>query len=170
MQAQSITRRRLLAASGGTAVAGTFVGAAEASAKKGGGKKLTVEVAVTAFDSVRPPVPPAPNPTGPYFAAGDIYPKGGLKPDGTPKAGAKKLGTYRCHGWMYDAQSGANLSSQTLIFKDRGTITLIGGEPGPAAIAGGTQSYRNSRGQGTVTETEHEGGPPSLSIALEVIG
>jgi hypothetical protein len=172
MEKHSITRRRLLVTGGSGAVAGAWLGqgaAAEAASTKTGGKRLTVEVALTAFDSVRPAIPPTASPTGPYYAAGDIYSGGTLKPDGTPMAGAKKIGVYRCHGWLYDAATGANLAAQTLKLKG-GDLTLIGYEPEVAAIAGGTGKYKTARGQGTVKETEHPAGLPSLSIALEIIG
>jgi hypothetical protein len=174
MHVQSITRRRLLAAGGGTAVAGTLVGAAEASAKKGaakgGGKKLTVQVNVTAFDAVRQPATGDKFPTGPYYASGDIYNNGSINPDGTPKTGAKKIGTYQCHGWFYDGKEGLNLASQTFTLTNRGSITLIGREPELAAIAGGTGSYRNARGQATVKDEDHPSGATTLTVAFEVIG
>jgi hypothetical protein len=141
---------------GGAVVAGAAASAGAtpdvAGAAATATRRLTVEVAIKAFDSIRQPVPPEKFPTGPYATNGDIYPNGTLGKDGSVPAGAKSVGTYRCFGWIYDGATGHNMTQQTFAFNKGGEIDLIGREPGPAAIGGGTGNYRNSRGSARIDE------------------
>jgi hypothetical protein len=148
-----VSRRRLLATGGAAALAGTLLAQNSVSAQRGEPRspwQLAVDVApdMSSLVSVNQPASGQPLPMGPFYASGTIYQAGDLLGDGAPKATAKRLGTYRISGWIYDNRGGMAITLQSFDFGGRGEI-VAGGMAGAnlSPIIGATGEFTNGNGQ-----------------------
>ncbi len=93
---------------------------------QGGGGALILAVSVDSFDG------PEPGTAGPFNVEGTITAGG--------------TGTFQCWGWV-KANEATNVS-QVYNIDSRGAIMTQGEEGGLLAVVGGTDDFRNVRGEG----------------------
>src|SRR5438067_9401453 len=109
---ERVSRRNLLAAGSGAAVASALVGATTASAQvrptRPPGQPLLERIERYALvfnfpgsDALRQAPQPTQAPTGPAYFTGALWEDGGVGPDGTPTSGAKQVGAYRAFAWVF---------------------------------------------------------------------
>jgi hypothetical protein len=147
---ESFNRRHFIGVMGGGA-ASILTGAVVAGLPKGLARaqaaSLSVEVAITALDTVREAADGNPFPTGPFYVQGALYEEGTLSEEGIAPDGAASIGTFRCWGWLFDGQSFGAAVSQAYELDGRGIIYTHGREGLPnRAITGGLDEFENARG------------------------
>lgn len=155
---EKVTRRKMLgtAAGGGVALATLILGPAAAqaatlSAQKRGrrkGKFLVVEVVpdFTTLDFIREVAPGDTFPTGPFFVQGSIYRDGSV--DNMGEAGdSTPIGTYKAWGWISDGMTGEACLAQSFDYNNNGMVQLQGPQTEWRAVTGGTDRFRNVRGE-----------------------
>ncbi len=112
---------------------------------QGGGGALILEVDVDSFDG------PNPGTSGPFNVEGTI-----TNGDG---------GTFQCWGWVKQDES-TNVS-QVFNIDGRGAIMTQGQEGGLLAVVGGTDDFRNARGEG---DQVFNAGFTAFTITFNLVG
>jgi hypothetical protein len=111
------------------------------------GRVLDVLPDIATFDSVRELTMGDTLPTGPFYIQGSIYPGESLGPDGVlvdPLTEA--IGTFRSWGWIVDGVTGLAVVHQSFELEG-GSLQIQGLEDEKRAIIGGTDRFRNVRGE-----------------------
>jgi len=151
---ERVSRRRLLAASGGAVLASGLI-AQGASAQADKPRRSPWDLA---FDVAIDPAPGAvagtPPPAGAYYSSGVIYAAGTLGGDGSVPSGARPIGTQRGWGWRFDPSRpgpAGQVATASLEIAGRGQIVLGGATiGGRRAILGGTGEFRGANGQADI--------------------
>jgi hypothetical protein len=171
---EPVSRRKLLAAGSGVALATALVGASTASAQQNeppGRPKLewldryVLSVNQQAGDFFRQP--PAANQvsTGPAYFTGTLWDPRDVGADGLPTAGAMQRGTYRAFAWIYVAGTPIPqfAAVHSFDFFGMGQVIAGGVTDNSVAVTGGTGTFRDARGEIRVASTN----PAGTVIGLE---
>jgi len=164
---ERVSRRRLLAAGSGAALASALLGGGVASAQRGapvGEAPMRFQAVIDprSVDAVRTATQPGAAPTGPFYLSGALYEEGDVNPDGTLRSGAQRRGTFREHGWTYTpAPAGRTplfLATTSIDIFDKGEIVVSGTYEQSSAIVGGTGVFKEVGGEVRVDATNEAAG------------
>lgn len=156
---ERVSRRKLLAAGSGAALASTLVGATTVAAQgrstRPPGQPLLERierfVLVTnnpGSDALRQPSSPTQAPTGPVYFTGALWDDGAVGADGTPAGDAIQRGVYRSFGWVYTPGVVPLFTAvHTFDLFGRGQLTAAGVTDASTAITGGTGEFQGARGE-----------------------
>ncbi len=176
---ERVSRRKLLAAGSGAALASTLVGATTAAAQghstRPPGQPLLERIERYALvlnppgsDALRQP--PAPNqaPTGPVYFTGTLWDDGGVGADGTPAGDALQRGVYRAYGWVYVPGAFPQFTAvHTFDLFGRGQVTAAGVTDVSTAITGGTGEFQGARGEIRMAVLSSTG--PALTMEFDMV-
>lgn len=158
---EPVSRRRLLAASGGAILASALVGkgvvSADNSQQPNGpspwARRWDVLMNMRGWESMREPAAGTMMATGPFQVAGTVYPVGAVRPDGTVVTGADSVGDSRAFWWIYDATRGRGVATM-VISTDEGDLVFTGLAEGARvetwAVTGGTGRFKGANGEADV--------------------
>jgi hypothetical protein len=172
---EPVSRRKLLAAGSGVALASALVSASAASAQQitqpPGTPKLdwldryVLSVSQTASDFIRQPSTPNQFVNGPAYFTGSLWDPRDVGTDGTPAAGAMQKGSFRAFAWIYVAGTPIPqfVGVHTYDFFGLGQVIASGVTDNSVAVTGGTGTFRDARGEIRVASANSAG----TLIALE---
>ena len=134
--------------------AATGIALADAAVGQSGTAKahgwLTLEVVPVIFELTREPAEGDVIPTGPFYSEGPLYPAGALDEKGVAPEGAQPIGTFRCWGWIWDGSGESSVhgsAQQSYELDGLGEIQAQGRDMATKAVIGGTDAFRNARGE-----------------------
>jgi hypothetical protein len=156
---ERVSRRKILAAGSGAALASALVGTSSVSAQiqrtRPPGQPLlqwlerfSLAVDVQRGDSLRPPGQGNQAPTGPAYWTGTLWGDGEIGADGRPVAGAVQRGVWRAVVWVYVPGTTPQFTGvHSLDLFARGQLTAAGVTDSSVAITGGTGEFQAARGE-----------------------
>jgi hypothetical protein len=173
---EMISRRNLLAASGGAAAVGALalpgIAAAQQPRPVPGFTwwvfKLDLVIDLASGDAARQAaagstVPPS----GPFYVTGRFYKEGDVNRDGSLRSGAMQLGVYRSWGWGYNPVTGEALSMHEFDWFGKGKLLAAGTTDTSVPVTGGTGDYKQVRGEVRADIMSASAGAYRLEFELE---
>ena len=172
---ERVTRRSLLAAGSGAALASAVIGSGVAAAQgtRPPGQPLTdwIERYVLVTDqtgsrSARQATQGGGTPTGPAYFTGSVYRDSDVS-GGAVGSSAAAVGRYRLAGWVYGGGAAPQIVGVgSFDFAGRGKVSLTGasGTVGSLAVSGGTGEFANVGGEARIANLAPGGG---LTLIIE---
>ena len=173
---EKITRRNLLAVSGGAAAVGALAlpGIAAAQPPRplpGPGWwifKIDLIIDSNTADSVREDsIGGRTAPTGPYYVTGRFYEENDVNNDGTVRSGAQQLGVYRAWGWGYGAVARETLTTREYDWFGKGKLLVAGTSERSTPVTGGTGFFKQVRGEERTAIVNLNAGAYRVEFELE---
>ena len=170
---EPISRRRLLAASGGAVLAGVL-GSSAALALDAGPMPVPSPWA-RRYDVVinmggAGATPPA---AGPVSMDGTVYPVGAVDGGGNVMSGVRPLGTARVTGMLYDAARGRGAYMIILSVDGQGDVVLSGVLEGTrddkVAVVGGTDRFNGVGGEAWIMWYNRAAGAMRATLNITTI-